>query len=237
MSKLGKDFYIYGHYTVDTKELFYIGKGRGRRHLRKTGRNIVWQRIVKKHEYLSKILINNLEESDAFIQEILGIKEFSPKANLTKGGEGVVGMVPWNKGKKLPQITGVNNPMYGKHIKDFMTDKNYQQWKTNATKHLIGGVKSPEEREAMSKRTTGCGNPMYNKTPWNKGKAHSAETRNKISLAAKDRKVVRKKIEWVEKQSIYSAVEISKILKSHPQSIRQAAREGILHKGYRFRYV
>ena len=77
------DFYVYAHYTIDTDELFYIGKGKGRRHLQKAGRNIVWKNIVNKHGFKSEILLKNIDESDAFIQEILAIREFDPRANLT----------------------------------------------------------------------------------------------------------------------------------------------------------
>ena len=89
------NFYVYAHYTLDTNELFYIGKGTGNRAFIKSkgkkGRNDYWHKIVKKHDYKVEILIDNLEEPDAFIQEILAIKEFLPKSNFSKGGEGISG--------------------------------------------------------------------------------------------------------------------------------------------------
>lgn len=82
------NFYVYAHYTLDENELFYIGKGQGNRAYCKRGRNIYWQRIVKKYGYKVEILMDNLSEESALIQEFLGIKELNPKANLTKGGAG-----------------------------------------------------------------------------------------------------------------------------------------------------
>lgn len=126
---MSKNFYVYAHYTLDTNELFYIGKGKGGRCNHKYNRNDYWNRIVNKHNYRIEKLVENLEESDAFIQEILAIKEFSPKANLTKGGEGTVGLgpnvgsfeknrTPWNKGKTCPNISkrqlGSKNHRFGK---------------------------------------------------------------------------------------------------------------------------
>lgn len=84
-------YYVYAHYTVDTNELFYIGKGTSNRAYVKNKRSNYWKNIVKVHGFKVTILIDNLEESDAFIQEILAIKEFNPKANFTRGGEGKSG--------------------------------------------------------------------------------------------------------------------------------------------------
>lgn len=82
------NFYIYAHYTKDNNELFYIGKGKGDRAYSKKGRNKYWKSVSDKHDYTITILIKNLQEYDAFIQEILAIKELSPKCNLTAGGYG-----------------------------------------------------------------------------------------------------------------------------------------------------
>ena len=233
-----KLFYVYAHYILDTDEIFYIGKGCGNRVGHKRGRNKLWKNIVNKHKYKVKILIDNLEESDAFIQEILAIKEFNPRANLTKGGEGSSGHVSPYKGKS--RYAGENNPMFGKNIKSFMSSEDYAKWKINvnkANKAKKGIKRSQTFREKLSKANKGENNSMFGETPWNKGKQHSEETKRKISQKATGRVQVRKPILWVEKNIIDSAVNIAKMLKSHPQSVRQAAREQISHKKYRFTYV
>lgn len=122
------NFYVYAHYTETTNELFYVGKGRNNRYLDTWGRNSYWHKIVKKHGFKSEILIKDLDEPSAFIQEILAIKELNPKANFTKGGSGGYtgpnkgnfkkGYKPWNTGKKCEFISerqkGEKNHMYGK---------------------------------------------------------------------------------------------------------------------------
>lgn len=42
-------FYTYAHYTLDTKELFYIGKGKEKRAYLSFNRNRWWHNKVKKH--------------------------------------------------------------------------------------------------------------------------------------------------------------------------------------------
>lgn len=83
-----KNYYVYAHFTVDSNELFYIGKGTKNRAHSDRGRNKYWHNIVNKHGYKVIILINNLTEESSLIQEFLGIKQLKPKANLTKGGTG-----------------------------------------------------------------------------------------------------------------------------------------------------
>lgn len=85
---LDNKFYVYAHYTKDTNELFYIGKGCGKRHLSSCDRNPKWERIVNKHGFYSIILTNNLAEDYAYFQEYLGIRELKPRANLVDGGLG-----------------------------------------------------------------------------------------------------------------------------------------------------
>lgn len=103
--------------------------------------------------------------------------------NLTKGGGGTVGLTPWMKGKKhtqetikiikekralqiLPEdfgqkvslrVSGKNNPMYGKSIKDYMTVEKYEEYKRK-----------------LRIKNSGKNNPMYGKKrPGNNvGKKH-----------------------------------------------------------------
>lgn len=68
------------------------------------------------------------------------------------------------------QMSGENNPMYGKNIKDHMTPEKYEQWKKNikaAGKRRIGRKFSKETCEKISAKK--------------KGQKHTEETKNKIS--------------------------------------------------------
>jgi len=80
-------FYIYAHYTKDTKELFYIGKGKNNRAYIKTKRNPLWTNISNKHGFLICILEVNLNEIDAYSLEEKYIKELRPRANISIGGK------------------------------------------------------------------------------------------------------------------------------------------------------
>lgn len=84
-------FYIYGHYTADTNELFYVGKGTGGRAWKKTSRNPYWHNKVNKHGYEIKIIYDNLTESDAYIKEKELIAEVGLESlvNFSEGGKGM----------------------------------------------------------------------------------------------------------------------------------------------------
>ena len=95
-------FYTYSHATPEGR-IFYIGKGKGKRAYDLNKRNDYWNRIVKKHGVPSiQILADWKTEEEAFSHEVLLISCFRNMgyelANLTNGGEGQSGMVPWNKG-------------------------------------------------------------------------------------------------------------------------------------------
>lgn len=95
-------FYTYAHYTPEGR-LFYIGKGNGERAHSRKGRNVYWKRVVKKYgKPNTQILANWDTEEEAFNHEILLINCFRDMGyklcNLTDGGEGSLGLTPWNKG-------------------------------------------------------------------------------------------------------------------------------------------
>jgi len=88
MKNLENIFYVYVHKTKDTNEIFYVGKGKGNRIKEKNNRNSYWKNIVNKHGYYYEKIIENLKEESAYIQEILAIKYYKPKANFLPGGTG-----------------------------------------------------------------------------------------------------------------------------------------------------
>lgn len=92
-SRLSCDmFYTYAHIRKDTNQIFYIGKGCGRRVNRKEARNEHWHNIVKKHGFDSIILANWENEKDAFLHEKLLIDCFRKMGvklvNQSDGGDG-----------------------------------------------------------------------------------------------------------------------------------------------------
>jgi hypothetical protein len=115
------DYLVYTHTRPDTNEIFYVGKGTGKRMKCRTNRNIHWQRIVDKaNGFKYDVIAKNLTEQEALNFEILMIKKMKEAGfglcNMTSGGDGVsgfkhsdemrenqrqrmLGVTPWNKGK------------------------------------------------------------------------------------------------------------------------------------------
>lgn len=90
------NFYVYAHRTVTPRasgDVFYIGKGKGKRAWSKAGRNAHWHNVVEKYGYSIEILIDGLEEQVAFELEksFISICGRDSLCNLTDGGEGASG--------------------------------------------------------------------------------------------------------------------------------------------------
>ncbi len=131
--------YVYFHYTEDTGELFYIGKGTNNRYKDTYNRGQYWKKIVNKHGFTPIIKLANLPDDVAFLQEYLAIKEFSPRANITEGGCGFTSQSAldiWKqpehriKMKKLSTERWQNKEFRSKMIKnmrDRYQDKEYKR--------------------------------------------------------------------------------------------------------------
>ena len=90
-------FYVYLHTRNDTGEIFYVGKGQGRRAYSIRNRNTHWKGIVNLHGRTVRIHSEHLNELSAFECEVNLIQELKSSGcclvNLTDGGEGVSGRV------------------------------------------------------------------------------------------------------------------------------------------------
>lgn len=109
------NFYVYAHYTLDTNELFYIGKGKNDRAQCKSKRSSYWNKIIDKHNYYIKILYNQLTETDAYKLEIKCINEFNPRCNFTKGGSGGDTFTKLPDEQKETILNKKRQSMKGKH--------------------------------------------------------------------------------------------------------------------------
>ena len=131
-------FYTYAHYTADTKELFYIGKGQKNRHKHSCSktRNKWWHSKVKKHNgFVSEILAVWDTEKEAFEHEKFLISIFKKQlVNLTDGGEGCAGLV---------HSTEARN----KRSKSLMGKALTEERKTNISKSLQGRKLSTEHAQ------------------------------------------------------------------------------------------
>jgi len=112
--------YLYKHTRLDNNEVFYIGIGTSKNYARaynKTRRNRLWVNIANKTNYVVEIVLDNIPYSDLLEREKEFIKLYGRKnknegtlANLTDGGEGVLGAIKphGGKGKSWDEIC--NNP-------------------------------------------------------------------------------------------------------------------------------
>ena len=196
-------FYVYHHTRPDTGQVFYVGKGKGRRAFGiGSGRSEFWRRVVAKSGGVEvDIVARGLTEHEAFHLERKNISALRRAGvrlcNLTDGGEGAAGarrseswkrkMSAAHKGKEVPQ-----------EVRD----------KISASVKASGFVHTPEMRAKIAETHTGNQYSLGRKhtdewmqrqrewTAGNKsrtGQAQSAEEREKKSIALKG--VSQKKVE------------------------------------------
>jgi hypothetical protein len=102
--------YVYRHIRLDKNEPFYIGIGSDEEYKRAStpkNRNIFWKRIVNKTEFEVEILCDNINWDEACIKEKEFISLYGRKdknkgslCNLTDGGDGSVGVIVSEYGRK-----------------------------------------------------------------------------------------------------------------------------------------
>ena len=95
-------YYVYHHVRLSDGLVFYVGKGKERRHKSRRDRNKWWHHVAEKHGYITVFIREGLSESCAYALEYIEIaKQRSlgqPLVNATDGGEGSRGFIPhWRK--------------------------------------------------------------------------------------------------------------------------------------------
>jgi hypothetical protein len=139
-AKVEKDnFYVYIHKRKDNDQIFYVGKGKNKRYISISGRNLHWKNTSKKYGWYAVIINKDLTEEEALrIEEEMinkiGLVNLCNKNYFNGGKSGYKhslesklkmsiakkGHTPWNKGSKSPEssirMQGKNNPMFGKKM-------------------------------------------------------------------------------------------------------------------------
>lgn len=81
-------YYVYGHYNTVDDQLFYIGKGSGKRLNNLENRSKLWKTYTSNHPWYSKIIVDNLSESEAFkIEKELIYKNKESIINISVNSE------------------------------------------------------------------------------------------------------------------------------------------------------
>jgi len=180
MSKRGSKnkFYIYFHINPMKNEIFYVGKGCGKRAYDKHSRSIFWHNTINKYGYIIDITETGLSNEEAMIREVFYIKKIGrrdlglgPLVNMTFGGEGTIGKI-WSAETRLK--ISLN-----------------QKGKKRGPSPLIGIKRGPSplkgtkySEESKSKMSLS----KMGHISANKGKKFSDEVKLKMSIAAKNRK-------------------------------------------------
>ena len=96
------DFYIYLHRKATTGEVFYVGKGSGRRAWKSTGRSLHWDNIVAKHGYTIEIVQDGMSEwwAHEMERDLIALHGRENLCNFTDGGEGISGVIFSEEGRK-----------------------------------------------------------------------------------------------------------------------------------------
>jgi hypothetical protein len=194
-------YYIYFHINPVKNEIFYVGKGKGRRAYDKKIRNRFWKNIVNKYGYIINIAEEGLTEEQAHQRELFYIAKIGRRdlgkgslTNLTDGGEGASGAVRSDEYKKAVSLR-VKGTKASDETKALIS-KNHKGFKgmqhTNEAKEKVsiaskGRKHSDETKKKLSEANSGEKCRFFGTEPHNKGKKASAEVREKISQAGKGR--------------------------------------------------
>lgn len=183
------DFYVYAHLASSTRakgELFYIGKGRGKRAWRDTDRNDYWHKIVAKYGYSVQILADNLSEQQAFELEkaFILISGREVLCNMTDGGDGVSGHIHSPETRKKLSDSHVGN----KHSAETKDKIRIGALRENRSAETLHKMSDATRRRSLSKEArlkisqTLKGHPVAEKARI-KFAAHAITKRKKIECS------------------------------------------------------
>lgn len=129
-------FYVYEWFIKNTNEIFYVGKGCGKRYLVKN-RNDIFNKIISENDCDVKIIAYFEKEEDAFNFEEEKIKYLKSlgqaKANKDYGGNGGVSSV-WTD--EMRKRMSENNPMKDEKQRKRMSEHNPMQNQASVLKMI-----------------------------------------------------------------------------------------------------
>lgn len=160
---------VYQHRRLDTGQVFYIGIGEKEDRASSTkNRNNYWRNIVNAVGYKVEIILNDVSYDQAkklekYLINLYGRKDnkTGQLANMTDGGDGVVGLIvsdatrqliseKTKEGMKNLDLTGSNNPMYGRLVTEETRAK--LSLKSTGRPSVLKGKKNPIVSQNNSKK-------------------------------------------------------------------------------------
>lgn len=176
-----KNYYVYVWFRTDKNEVFYVGKGHGRRSHDMTMRNRYFLHVVNKVGMDNIVILKleeNLSEVEAFEKEVYYI-DFYEKlghslTNMTKGGEG---SSDW-----FSRLSEEEKQHHREMSKSFLGKKHTEETKKKMSEAAKGRKQSAETIEKIKKTIKENGRIGY----W-KDKNMPNEAKKKMSDHAKTR--------------------------------------------------
>lgn len=171
-----RNFYNYIWFIKDTKEVFYIGKGKGRRYKSLRSRNKFFLDMYRTHDCCSVIVKDNLTEKEAFENEKKLIKWYRENTNYritnqTDGGDGISGYSMSDYAKRK----------ISKASKEMWQNEEFRSRMIEIRNNPNGAYKSDDFRQKISKIVSGSNNPNF-------GNHWDDEKREKLSKLRKQNK-------------------------------------------------
>ena len=154
-----KRYYIYGHWTKDTNECFYIGSSgsRARMYLTNVGqRNSIWDEINSKHGHEAFVIFDGLTKAEALEEEKRLQIINKPRACLIYGSG--VGCKRSDEAKaRMSEAIKGNKSCLGRVIGDKARRKISEANKGNT--YRLGKAHTEESKVKMSESTKGNKHP------------------------------------------------------------------------------
>jgi len=229
-------YYCYRHIRLDKNEPFYIGIGTKRnreyslptseyeRAFSKLGRNKYWKNIVANTEYEVEIIFESNFYEEIKEKEKEFILLYNNLSNMTGGGEGTLGLEPWNKG--LNMWADREHPNIGKKASKETCYRKSEAMK-NSEKNLKGKKLPKWWRDKISENVRGKNNHMYGKTG-----ALSVLSKRVINIENKE---IYNSIGEASETIKYSMKYLSGMLNGDKNNLTNFVFESIfIEKGYNF---
>ena len=199
-----KEYYVYIWYVVDTNEVFYVGKGKGRRYKQTSNRNKFFTNMYESHNCDVKKIYENLTESEAFQKERETVKWYKENTNFrltnqTEGGEGSSGWDP-------PQ-----------EYRDKQSKIHREQWQDEEFREKMlairtdenGPYKSQEFREKIARLVQGESNPNYGNYWTDEMKQHLSEVRKANGLSTNENNPKATRIICIETGEVFNCIKFA----------------------------
>ena len=139
------DYYVYLHKKKTTGEVFYVGKGSGKRAWSAFGRNSFWKRVAEKHGWVVEIVQDNLQDWYAFELEKDLISYYGRRdlgdgnlTNMSDGGDGPSRLNPEIVKRISESLSG---------LKCYKSDKRNYRFYNILTKERFEGKRVDFENE------------------------------------------------------------------------------------------